>query len=228
MKYFPLLTAVVLAIFTQPLPAVTITGIQYETLPYTGQSLATAAEYASNWTALRSQYPAEPVGYGSTYIFEWSNISNQNLFGSGGNIAYHVVVSFFAPPADVGTWDFRFGIAFGLGGALFIDGVARDFRSSDMWWQGSYSDPLQILAASLNIGFGSHTIEIFGLEPCCDGVTEGQFRTPGGAYRNFVLDPLDEPVPDNATWMLTLAGLAAVLRYHSKHAHRVSPHSKRA
>ena len=41
--------------------------------------------------------------------------------------------------ATAGTWDFRTGVDFGKGGAVYLDGVAMVSQSNDMWWGGSYS-----------------------------------------------------------------------------------------
>ena len=53
--------------------------------------------------------------------------------------------------------------------ALFLDGVALDFKSNDMWWAGNYNNGSQFLSGSSALSAGNHTLSIYGLEGCCDG-----------------------------------------------------------
>lgn len=202
----------------QSSPAVTISSILYETRPYTaGTPLTTAAGYASNWAALAALYPTAPAGYGTTMLSVWNSASNQITFsGSNSNIAFHTRINFSVGAAEAGTWDLRFGIDYGLGGALYVDGVVRDFRNTDMWWAGSYASANQILAASVALSAGAHTIELYGLEGCCDGATQGQYRMPGAAaYQNFAAAAAD-PLPEPSTVVLSATGLAAWLVFRRR------------
>lgn len=209
MKLSISVSAVIFAfVALQPVSAVTINSISYDTRSYTaGTSLTNAAAYVSNWNTLIAAQPTPPAGYGSTSLSVWDNVSNQLTFGgAGSNIAYHAVISLIVGAGETGNWDLRFGIDFGLGGVLIVDGVVQDFRNSDIWWSGSYADAAQILATTLNLGAGAHTIEVYGLEGCCDGATQAQYRTPGGAFTTF------DAVPEPSTWALALAGLAISIR----------------
>ncbi len=197
----------------QALRASTIHSIFFETRPYAAATAhATAAGYVSNWAALAAAYPTAPAGYGSSTIAEWNDVSNQNTFsGWATDLAYRTLIQLTVDPAEAGTWDFRFGIDFGLGGVLLVDGVVADFRNTDMWWENSfvpYSDPTQILSASVALAAGQHSIEVLGLEGCCDGPTQGQYRAPGGSYRVFAATAAD-PVPEPASALLALTGLGA-------------------
>ena len=91
------------------------------------------------------------AGYGSAFPVIYDNITNQGLFGSGTDIAFKSTVDFGVSAANAGIWEIRAGVDFGLGGALFVDGVARDFNSNDMWWNGSYANSTQFLTITLNL-----------------------------------------------------------------------------
>lgn len=188
------------------LPGATLS-INYETRSYAGSALAAAADYQTNWAALTTTFPTPPAGFGATPLASWSGIANQSTFagGAGVNIAYHVTVNFSVAPAEAGTWDFRLGIDFGLGGAAFLDGTLLDFRNSDMWWDGSFASPAQLLSGSRLLAAGNHVLEVYGLEACCDGLTTGQFRAPGRGFETF------STVPEAGSLWLAGFGLGLVL-----------------
>jgi hypothetical protein len=118
------------------------------------------------------------TGYGNVVLPLFDNVDNHALFTSGSNqnIAFDYTVDFNVSKAETGNWEFRFGVDFGNGGAVFLDGVALGYKSNDLWWAGSYSNPSQYFDFTEAMGSGHHQIQVFGLENCCDGGQQGQFR----------------------------------------------------
>jgi hypothetical protein len=172
----------------------------------TGFSAAGAQATAEAYRAVVDAAVASPSGgYGSTFINSYDNVSNHDLFGSSTNIAFKSTINFDVASGASGNWAFRAGVDFGNGGAVFLDGQAVDFRSNDMWWAGSYSNPTQFLQFAANIGAGSHTLNIYGLEGCCDGGQQVQFDS-GSGFKSFTAAPVPEP----ETYALMLAGLAGL------------------
>jgi hypothetical protein len=103
------------------------------------------------------------VGYGTATVAIYDNISNQSLFpgGSSTDIAFKSTVDFYVSAANAGAWQIRAGVDFGHGGAIFVDGLAYDFKTNDMWWNGSYSDSSQYLSINtLNLAAGNHTLNL--------------------------------------------------------------------
>ena len=172
-------------------------GSQIDALAY--QSLVDAA------VALPS------AGYGTTTVAVYDNISNHSLFPGGSNtdIAFKSIVDFYVSPANAGAWQIRAGVDFGHGGAIFVDGVAYDFKTNDMWWNGSYSDSSQYLSINtLNLAAGNHTLNLYGLEGCCDGYQQAQFRIGGaGDFTTFSANDNLSPIPEPETYAMLLAGL---------------------
>ena len=157
----------------------------------TGFSNASAQASAAAYQSVVNTAVATPgAGYGTTTIASYNNVTNSSLFGSGSNIAFKSVVNFGVSAADAGTWSFRTGVDFGKGGALFLDGVALDFKSNDMWWAGNY------------------TLSIYGLESCCDGGQQAQFKAGNSNFTSFSsTDGLVSAVPEPTTYAMLLIGL---------------------
>lgn len=148
------------------------------------------------------------AGYGSTSLTSYDNVSNHSLFGSNANIASKSVISFGVNAADAGLWSFRSGVDFGRGGAMFLDGVALDSKSSDMWWAGNYSSTSQFLAGSGTLAAGNHTLAIYGLEGCCDGGQQVQFKSATSNFTSFSsTDGLVSAVPEPSTYAMLVIGL---------------------
>nr|WP_315490903.1 CCXG family PEP-CTERM protein [uncultured Rhodoferax sp.] len=173
--------------------------IQYQTGNFTGSpTFASGSDYQA---AVESAVALSPV----TTIASYNSV-NPGL-SSAGNDAYKATVTFGVSTA--GLWEFRSGVDFGLGGAMFLNGVSKTFKTTDMWWNGNYSNPSQYLSFSSVLAVGNYTLTIYGLEWCCSGNQQAQFKAAGS--NNFVSfsnqDGLVSAVPEPESYALMLAGL---------------------
>lgn len=155
---------------------------------------------------------APTAGYGSTTLASFDSVSNQSEFGSAANIAFRYTVDFSA--AGNGAWNFRVGPDFGKGGAVFLDGALMGFKTNNMWWAGSYTNPTQDFEFLANLTSGNHQLKIYGLEDCCDGTQQAQFKATGDTvFTSFSSGDGHNPnaVPEPASLALTVtAGLALI------------------
>ena len=173
--------------------------IQYQTGNFTGSpTFASASDYQA---AVESAVALSPA----TVISSYDSI-NPGL-SSAGNDAYKATVTFGVSTA--GLWEFRSGVDFGLGGAMFLNGAAKTYNTNDMWWAGSYANPSQYLSFSSVLAVGNYTLTIYGLEWCCSGPQQAQFKAAGS--NEFVSfsnrDGLVSAVPEPESYALMLAGL---------------------
>ncbi len=155
--------------------------ILYDTTAYGGGRPGSTAAAIAAFDALA----ASSGGYGCAGVATLDGVNNSGQFGSNSGIAYHEAAVFTVSPAQVGTWSFRWGVDFGEGGTLLLDGVELQSRWTDMWWNGGFTDPSQYLAGTANLAAGTHIIEVFGFEDCCDGSGNAQFMPPGGAWQDI-------------------------------------------
>ena len=176
--------------------------IQLQTGYSTAGPLATAEEYRS---VVDAAVATPGAGYGSTFVSNYDNVSNHALFGSSNNIAFKATINFGVAAGSTGNYTFRAGVDFGRGGAVFLDGQAVDLRTNDMWWAGNYNNPSQFFQFSANIGAGNHTLNMYGLEGCCDGGQQMQFNS-GSGFKTIDNTTLP-PVPEPETYAMMLAGL---------------------
>ncbi|MCS0630829.1 CCXG family PEP-CTERM protein [Telluria mixta] len=166
---------------------------------------------------------ANPAAYkGSKSVAVYDNLAVKNYFGGISNYAFESTINFGVTAAQAGTWNFRTGVDFGFGGALFVDGVALGYNTHDMWWANSYSAANGSLQGAINLAAGNHIVKIYGLEGCCDGAMQAQFKAANAsAYATFAgndkLNAVPEPV-SIATFGLGAGAMALIRRRRRKSA----------
>lgn len=176
--------------------------IQYQTGSYPGAiTFASGSDYQ---VAVESAVLLSPVVSVASYDSLQPNMTQYN------NEAYKATVSFGVSTA--GLWEFRSGVDFGWGGAMFLNGASKTFKTNDMWWNGNYSNPSQFLSFSSVLAVGNYTLTIYGLEYCCSGPQQAQFKAAGS--NDFVSfsnqDGLVSAVPEPESYALMLAGLGLI------------------
>lgn len=160
---------------------------------------------------------ANPAAYkGSKSVAVYDNLSVKNYFGGISNYAFESTINFGVTAAQAGTWNFRTGVDFGYGGALFVDGVALGYNTHDMWWANNYGAANGSLQGAINLAAGNHIVKIYGLEGCCDGAMQAQFKAANAAaYTTFAasdtLNAVPEPV-SIATFGLGAGAIAFIRR----------------
>jgi hypothetical protein len=167
---------------------------------------------------------ANPAGYkGSKSVAVYDNLRVENYFGGlNNNYAFESTINFGVTSAQAGMWNFRTGVDFGYGGALFVDGVALAYNAHDMWWNNSYATTNGSLQGALNLAAGNHVLTVYGLEACCDGGQQAQFKAANAAaYKTFAsndtLNAVPEPV-SIATFGLGAGAMALIRRRRRKSA----------
>ena len=166
----------------------------------TSPFLASAAEYQSAVDAALLT-----PGAASASPASLNAISHQSLFGGSTNFAMKTTITFGV--AAEGEWSFRAGVDFGSGGAMFLDGVAVDFKANDMWWAGNYDNGSQFFSATKNLEAGNHVLTVLGFEGCCDGAQQVQFVQGEGDFTSFSTADRLNVVPEPASLGLAAAGL---------------------
>lgn len=182
----------------------------------TGYSVAGAQSTSAAYRTVVDAAVKNPTaGYGTTTLTSYDSVNNTSQFGSNRNFAWETIVNFGVSAAQAGTWTFRSGVDFDYGGTMYVDNVAIALNANNMWWAGSYSDASQYLMGSLNLAAGNHTLQIYGIEGCCDAFQQAQFKAPNTA--SFVsfssIDGLNVvPEPGMLASMALGLGLIAALR----------------
>jgi hypothetical protein len=161
------------------LSAVTVTSITFETRQWDNYNDPTPGSTV-NAIALYNSLPTATCCHTGTPVSltSLSGVNNQLFFPSfNGGMGYHVKVELTTGAGSVGL---RFGVDFGKGGTLLVDGVEQDARWYDLWWGGTtFDDPNNYLTATVELAAGPHTIELYGFENCCDGVMQGEINLNG-------------------------------------------------
>lgn len=150
-------------------------------------------------------------GAKTSALASYDNVSTQSLLGGYTNYAFKSTVNFGVSTANAGNWEIRTGVDFGHGGAIYVDGKAYDYKSNDMWWAGNYNNASQYFDIALKLGAGNHNVTVYGLEDCCSGNYQSQFKVGANAFASFgAMDGLTAAVPEPETYAMMLAGLGLV------------------
>ncbi len=109
------------------------------------------------------------------------------------------------------TFDFRAGVDFGGGGALFVDNTST-FNGGNMWWANSYGNTSQFLELdNVTLAAGDHTLTLYGFEDCCSGNTQLQYKASTAAgFTSFATNDTLPAVPEAQSFAMLLAGLGLV------------------
>ncbi|CDG83938.1 CCXG family PEP-CTERM protein [Janthinobacterium agaricidamnosum] len=177
----------------------------------TANSNAAAQNSAAAYRSVVDAALASPAGAAtSKTVAIYDNIASQSLLGGSlSSIAFKSTVDFGVSAANAGLWTIRSGVDFSKGGAIFVDGVAYGYSSSDMYWAGAYNTPGQYFNIALNLAAGNHTLNIYGLEACCGGLQQAQFKAGSSAsFTTFSnTDNLVSPVPEPGIYAMLLIGM---------------------
>ena len=152
--------------------------------------------------------PGAETAMASTY----DGLTHGQFFSNTGTWAMKSTIEFGVATAS--TFDFRVGVDFGMGGAMFLDGQAVDFRGNDMWWGFDFNNAAGVFSATAALAAGNHTLSVYGFEGCCDGGQNAQFRAAGQQWTTFSnadgLNKIDTAadVPEPATLGIMLTGVA--------------------
>ncbi len=119
----------------------------------------------------------------SAVVADYTSVSHQALFGGNGGYAWKSTINFGV--ATAANYSFQAGVDFGRGGAMFLDGVAVDFKGYDIYWGNNFNNPSQFLSTSALLAAGNHVLSFYGFEGCCDGAQRAQFSAAGSAYKVF-------------------------------------------
>ena len=115
-----------------------------------------------------------------------TGLNNVALGGSNGNFGWCVSALVEVTAATAGTWEFRYGGDFGLGGHLYVAETELEEQwTDDLWWAGNFSNTNETLEGVINLVEGWHRYEALGFEGCCDGGVGFQARPPGGAWQDL-------------------------------------------
>jgi len=88
------------------------------------------------------------------------------------DVAFQVTVEF---DNHIGSnWHFNFGVDFGLGGVIYMDGHLQRQYAGDIWWSMNEQHANE-LGFGTFVPQGRHNLTVYGAEGCCDGSSRIKF-----------------------------------------------------
>lgn len=132
--------------------------ITLETQDYTGGTPST--DYRTAWDALDGDIT-------STTLDEFTNVK------SGNKRFNHLTIEF--DMAYDGMWSLMAGLDAGLGAEIYLDGVSVIQDTTNIWWANRWNHGDVLRLDDLALNSGTHTIEFFWIENCCNGANNIRF-----------------------------------------------------
>ena len=173
-------------------------------------TMATQSSAAGYKTAVNNALTGST--YQSVNVTAYDALRHSDLFTtSNSNFAWKATITFTT--SANGNMEVRSAPDFGFGGAIFLDDVAKDFVSYDVY-DPQYSNTANYFNfTATGLAAGTHTISIYGLEGCCDGIQQAQFRFGNSAFASFSsTDGMNvKAVPEPGTLALAGLGLAGIV-----------------
>ena len=166
----------------------------------------------------KNDYQASWNNQGSA-VQSWNLDSFTNLKASGNHRHSHLNISFDVSTNNAGLdWWFQFSPDAGHGGEIYFDGNLVERDSSNLWWGYNWNNTSELLQAlATDVNEGTHTIDLYWAENCCNGKQAGRFSVNQGtswhALSTENLDAVGVPEPGSlALLALGVAGLIATRR----------------
>jgi hypothetical protein len=169
--------------------------------------------------------------YQSSWNNQTSSIYNTNITsfdrlranGSNRNQHSHLNISFDVSSASSGLdWWFQFSPDAGLGAEIYFDGNLVERTNDNLWWGYNWNRESELVEALIgDLDSGSHTLDLFWAENCCNGGQSGRFSVDNGhSWLALTTDNLDaigvtEPGPIGLM-ALGIAGLILSRRQANK------------
>lgn len=146
---------------------------QFDNMPAPGPETSAQGQAAFDFDTVA----AAGSGYGCTNLNN-INVDNSGVFGANMNIAFSV--DSIITVTTAGTYEFRVGVDYGLGGELIVDGTTIEADwTDDLWYAGNLNNP-DTLTGSIFLTVGSYRLSTLGFEGCCDGPWNADVRLNGG------------------------------------------------
>lgn len=165
------------------------------------------ADYQASWNAQDTTIKSESIDHFT------------NKVAAGHNQHSHLNISFDVSNSNAGqNWWFQFAPDAGFGGAVYFDGNLVERKTSDLWWGYQWERSTELLDTLISdLDAGTHTLDVFWAEGCCNGSQSGRFSVDNGnswlALSTDNLDAVGVSEPGTLALLgLGLAGLAASRR----------------
>ena len=186
-----------------------VTGVQ-------ASSITLETRAITNTAVLPSYQGAPGINYQTGWQAQTSTISSSNLSAvnnvyAGNGSFTHLSVQFSLGSAG-GALQFQLAPDAGYGGALYLDGQLLDQDSTDLWWGMNWNSTAELLTGSANLSSGTHLLEAYWSEGCCNGASAGRFNLNNTGWQELSVANLNAlpaatvPLPG----VLPLLGLGLV------------------